>query len=262
MIAIKDPKVFARAILSPIIGHRKVKSWEIAIKKSSGWSSERTLKHEKQFQFKQLMNEIESDFVHDERFMQLATAFFSIERKTPTNESPTISVLDVGGGFGKYFYLFSKFFPNITWAWVVVETESQCQSIPAQLKNTPGVTFCSEIPNNRKFDIGLLSSVIEYVEKPFELLNHVSEICETIVLNRIPLTPFKEDIVAIQRPGIFETRGSYPLHMFSEETFINRLNDLGKMPLRWFVPQDSPVVRFHHFPEQGMVFIPKRNTSV
>jgi putative methyltransferase (TIGR04325 family) len=262
MIAIKNPKVFARAILSPIIGHRKAKSWDIAIRKSAGWSSERTLKHEKQFQFKELMYEIESDFVRDERFMQLAAAFFSIDRKTPTYDSSKISVLDVGGGFGKYFYLFSKFFPNITWAWVVVETESQCESIPAQLRSTPGVTFCSEIPTNRKLDIGLLSSVIEYVEKPFELLQHVSEICEAIVLNRIPLTSFKEDIVAIQRPGIFETRGSYPLHMFSEKIFIDRLTALGKISLRWFVPQDSPVVRFHHFPEQGMVYLPKRHTSV
>jgi hypothetical protein len=65
--------------------------------------------------------------------MQLAADFFTINRKTPTNESPTISVLDVGGGFGKYFYLFSKFFPDVTWTWVVVETESQCESIPEQL---------------------------------------------------------------------------------------------------------------------------------
>jgi putative methyltransferase (TIGR04325 family) len=257
-----EPKAIVRALLSPFIGHQKAKNWQEALKKSSGWSSEKTLKHDSQFQFNEWSNEIDSVFVLDERFMQIATAFMSIDPQPGSNGLRSISVLDIGGGFGKYFFLLRRFCPNVVWTWVVVETEAQCKSIPEELKSTYGISFRSDIPTDQNFDVGLLSGVIEYVEQPFELLELVSSICEAVILNRTPLTPFSKDIVAIQRPGFLNSRGSYPLHMFSEEVFIKKLEALGEISMRWFVPQDSPVIRFHHFPQQGLVFRSRRLSSV
>ena len=257
-----DIKVLIRALLSPFIGHRIAKDWNTAVKKSAGWSSAKTLEHERRFQYSELMNQITSDVVLDERFFQIAAAFLSTKKHEQYWETKKISVLDVGGGYGKYFFLFNKFFPNFSWQWTVVETASQCDAMPIELKSNPGIRFCSEIPRGEKFDIGLMSSVIEYVEKPFELLATVALQCEEIVLNRIPLSPFKKNYIAIQRPGFFESRGSYPLHLFSEKIFLDRLKEYGTVTLRWLVPQDSPVVRFKHFPEQGLVFQPRHSSSV
>jgi putative methyltransferase (TIGR04325 family) len=259
---ISDPKVIARAFLSPFIGHRIVKNWTLAIENSAGWDSEKTIKHEKKFQFDELVTELGSDSILDERFLQLAAAFFSVFTSRQLSSKNEVSVLDIGGGYGKYFYMFNKWFPNITFDWTVVETESQCDAMPDSMKASSQIKFCSSIPSSKIFDICLMSGVIEYVEKPFDLITTISEVSDSVILNRVALSPFKKNYCAIQRPGLFESRGSYPLHLFSEDYFLKKLQSLGEISLRWYVPQDSPVVRFHHFPQQGLVFQPRRHTSV
>ena len=112
------------------------------------------------------------------------------------------------------------------------------------------------------FDIALLSGVLQCVEKPFELLDKLMDLTEFFILNRLPLTRSGADRICIQRPGLLESSGSYPVHILSEEKLIKYFEARGEIFARWLVPQDISVVRFEKIVNQGLTFRPHRRGPI
>jgi putative methyltransferase (TIGR04325 family) len=104
-----------------------------------------------------------------------------------------------------------------------------------------------------KYDLVLCSSVLQYLEKPFEVLEDLVEKSEFLIINRIPLTDASDHFVALQRILTRKRRGSYPAHFFSEKKFLQQMSAYGSIPMRWAVTEDQPVVKWKIQTNQGLL---------
>ena len=255
---IQKVKIFIRGLLAPIIGFSLAKDWETAKLKTSGYEGAATLDS--------LASRIESlktleKLPSDERLVEITKAFRNSTKQN--NNSQPIRVLDIGGSFGEHFFHLQKLMPEYNFEWTVLETEGHCSIIPEFLTSIKELRFISEPPkSDQHFDIALLSSVIQYVNAPYELLTMALQNSNSVILNRLPLSPYAKDKVAIQRPGLLGSKGSYPVHIFSEALFTKWLEPIAEIRSRWMVPQDSAVIRFKYIENQGLLLKPRRQTSV
>ena len=255
-------KIGLRGILAPIIGFRVTKNWESAVSGSSGYQSPKTI------------SAIEgSDPVVDEqtsnrnflgnRYLQVASAILSGLNPEKLKSGTPIHVLDIGGGLGEYFYLLRNNLPNLKFEWLILETPALCELAKTKQIATPDVSWTeSLIDSSGAFDIVLLSSVIQYVEKPLELIEMAMQKAPLLIFNRLPLSTNPHNLVCIQRPGLLETKGSYPVHILSEKLFFSYLSARGRIMSRWLVPEDVAVVRFRKVMNQGLTFRPDTSAVV
>ncbi len=206
------------------------------------------------------LNQVFKSYV-GRRFQQVASAF--LEGIAAVKHQSMIRVLDIGGGLGEYFFLFEKMAPSLQFQWTVVETPPVCEIARKTLPSRANLNWVDSVDHaDGHFDITLMSSVIQYVEQPYELLNKGIEKSDFLILNRCPLTYSKGGFVCIQRPGFFESKGSYPVHMLSEAKLINYLRARGEILSRWMVPEDVAIVRFKKVVNQGLTFRPNRRTAI
>ena len=255
---IQKVKIFIRGLLAPVIGFSLAKDWETAKRRTSGYEGKATLKS---LSSRTAALETLADLPHDDRLNEIVKAIrgseLQIQSTTP------IRVLDIGGSFGEHFFHLQKLMPEYNFEWTVLETEGHCSIIPEFLTSIKGLRFISEPPkSDQHFDIALLSSVIQYVNAPYELLTMALQNSNSVILNRLPLSPYAKDKVAIQRPGLLGSKGSYPVHIFSEALFTKWLEPIAEIRSRWMVPQDSAVIRFKYIENQGLLLKPRRQTSV
>jgi putative methyltransferase (TIGR04325 family) len=255
---IQKVKIFIRGLLAPIIGFSLAKDWETAKHKTSGYEGKATLKS--------LSSRIEAlmtptDLPRDDRLSEIVKAIR--ESELQINSSIPIRVLDIGGSFGEHFFHLQNLMPEYSFEWTVLETEGHCSIIPEFLTSTQGLRFISKPPiGDQLFDLALLSSVIQYVDTPYELLSLACRIADLVIINRLPLSSNSDDRVAIQRPGIMGSKGSYPVHILSETVFIKYLEPIAEIRSRWMVPQDSAVIRFKYIENHGLLLKPRRHASV
>ncbi len=252
-------KIGLRGILAPIIGFRVAKNWESAVSGSSGYQSPQTI------------STIEgSDPVVDKwtadqnflgnRYLQVASAILSGLNFEKLKSDTPLRVLDIGGGLGEYFFLLSDNLPNLKFEWLILETPALCELAKLKHGESSGISWTNALnDSSQTFDIVLLSSVIQYVEKPCALIEMAMQKAPLLIFNRLPLSTNAGNLVCIQRPGLFESKGSYPVHILSEQLFMSYLSDCGHIMSRWHVPEDVAVVRFRKIMNQGLTFRP--NTS-
>jgi len=251
-------KIFIRGLLSPVLGFSLSKNWKTASSKSSGYESKSTLETLK-LRIEKIAH-LENP-KNDPRINVVLSHIKDLIAEIPTNKE--IQVLDIGGSFGEYFFYAVKAIDTHTFNWTVLETEGHCSIVPEFLKSASGLTFISEPPEETtQFDVALLSSVIQYVEDPFGLLKFACSRSNAVIVNRLPLSQHKADRVAVQRPGLLNSKGSYPVHIFSESVFLNRLKSFAEVAACWMVPQDSAVIRFKYVENQGMLLIPLSHKTV
>ena len=136
-----------------------------------------------------------------------------------------VRVLDFGGSLGSTYYQNKKFLDKIdTVSWSIVEQKSfvdlgKSRFEDEQLKFFYSVDECvkSEKPNTL-----LLSSVLQYIEKPYELLDDIlKNKFEYILIDRTPFNLKDRDKITLQiiPPDIYEA--SYPCWFFDKPYFIN-----------------------------------------
>lgn len=246
-------RIGLRGLLAPVIGFRVAKSWSDAVARSSGYQSNKTITSliiSDPIAFTKTSNPC---FIEN-RLQQIASAF--LEGVASGNKN-TIRVIDVGGGLGQYFFLLEKLAPSIQFEWVILETTALCELAKSVTPTKKNIRWISSLDDAQgTFDIALLSGVIQYVEKPFDLLDDLMKVVKFLILNRLPLTSSRNQKICIQRPGFFESKGSYPVRILSEDKVITYFEARGKILSRWLVPQDVAVVRFKKIISQGLTFRP------
>jgi putative methyltransferase (TIGR04325 family) len=248
-----------RGILAPIIGFRVAKSWADATSRSSGYQSPRTIDSLVGSDPVDEPNQVIESHVGS-RFQQVASAF--LEGVASVQNQSMIRVLDIGGGLGEYFSIFEKMVPSLQLQWTIVETPMVCELAKSTTPIRANLNWIDSLDlTEGHFDITLLSGVIQYVERPYELLNNVIKKADFLILNRCPLTRSQGGVVCIQRPGFFESKGSYPVHMLSETELISYLESRGEILSRWMVPEDVAIVRFRQTVHQGLTYRPNSHVQ-
>ena len=255
-------KIGLRGILAPFIGFRVAKNWESAVSGSSGYQSPQTMstiEGSDPVVDKQTINQ---NFLGN-RYLQVASAILSGLNPEKLKPGTTIRLLDIGGGLGEYFFLLQQNLPNLKFEWLILETPALCELAKSKHADSSGVSWTDALnDSSQTFDIVLLSSVIQYVEKPFELIETAMQKAPLLIFNRLPLSKNPHNSVCIQRPGFLETKGSYPVHILSEKLFLSYLSTRGHIMSRWLVPEDVAVVRFRKIMNQGLTFRPDTSTAV
>jgi len=98
-------KVWVRALLSRFTGFTKVKSWESAVRKSSGYESVNVVEPIVAAA-RELQSNSQKITIFNSRYQQIAAGMlFSISQERFGTGEP-IRVLDVGGSGADYFYQF------------------------------------------------------------------------------------------------------------------------------------------------------------
>ena len=249
-------KTLLRSVFSFVVGFTKVDSWETAERRSAGYESSDVLTPLMLGTMEMRVHLAHSNLVNT-RYQQVATAlFFSISENRIKDGKP-LRILDFGGGSGDYFYQFQKFIPNIEFDWTVVETPALAQAMQTKYGGeTEQIRWVHSLEmTDDKYDFVLCSSVLQYVERPFEILEAIVKKSEFVVINRIPLTKSSENFVALQRILTKKKRGSYPAHFFSESSFLKTLSTYGSIPMRWVVIEDQPVINWKAHKNQGLLLL-------
>ena len=249
-------------ILEPIIGFRVAKNWESAVAGSSGYQSPQTISTIEGSDPVVDKGTIKLSFLGN-RYLQVSSAILSGLNPEKMKLDSTIRVLDIGGGLGEYFFLLQSNLSNLKFEWLILETPALCQLATSKHANSLGVSWTDTLNDKHQtFDIVLLSSVIQYVEKPFELIEMAIQKAPLLIFNRMPLSKDPNNLVCIQRPGLLETKGSYPVHILSEHLVVSYLSARGNIMSRWQVPEDVAVVRFRRIVNQGLTFRPNTSAAV
>jgi putative methyltransferase (TIGR04325 family) len=176
----------------------------------------------------------------------------------------SISVLDFGGALGStYFqnYKFLQTLPNLRWS--VVEqahyvAAGQAHIQDEQLRFYRSIDECliENVPT-----VILLSSVLQYLEFPFDVLKTLSKVgANTMIIDRTPFSDSCEEKILVQKVPQSIYRASYPLWVFSRSEFFKKIEVDWQIVTSNLSPEGHirTASRFE-FSFQGMLFEVKKN---
>lgn len=135
-----------------------------------------------------------------------------------------LKVLDFGGSLGSTYYQNKKFLDKLDdVSWSIVEQKHFVEVGKKEFENER-VKFYDDVGEcvkNEQPNVLVLSGVLQYIEKPYELLDEILEYnFEFILIDRMPFSKNNEKIkLQIVPPSIYEA--SYPCRFFDEAQFIN-----------------------------------------
>jgi len=138
-----------------------------------------------------------------------------------------LNVLDFGGALGSSYFQNRKFLqalPEVCWnvveqAHYVEAGRAQVQDEQLRFYKTIGECLIENKPN-----VVLLSSVLQYLESPFELLIELSMVgAECLIVDRTPFLVNGKDKLVIQKVPSAIYAASYPMWIFSLPELKQRL---------------------------------------
>jgi putative methyltransferase (TIGR04325 family) len=228
--SIKDslPPLLLRLMTGLFYGwHGNFSSWKEAREKSSGYDSEVIVGKVKisALKVKNGLAAYERDSVIFEN-IEYSFPLLSGLLWVAAQNNGKMNVLDFGGSLGSSYFQNKLFLDTLTKVnWCIVE---QPDFVKAGIESfeDENLHFFSSIEeciHSYDIDVVLLSSVLQYMEKPFVLLDRI--ISTGISFMIIDRTPFvgSPDRITVQKvhPKIY--RGSYPCWFFNEEKFVARI---------------------------------------
>jgi putative methyltransferase (TIGR04325 family) len=156
-------------------------------------------------------------------------------------EGGRLSVLDFGGSLGSSYFQNRKFLealPSVRWS--VVEqahfVEAGRQHIQDErLVFYPTIGECVAV---EKPNVVLLSSVLQYLEDPYAVLDElVRSGAEIILVDRTSFHDGENDFLAVQKVGEAIYPASYPLWIFSKNNFMNHSSEFFDLVTEWLSPE-------------------------
>ena len=143
-----------------------------------------------------------------------------------TKQNGILHVTDFGGSLGSFFYQHRKLFTALNdLKWGVVEQSHFVKYGRQELKELDFYYSVEESLQNQKPQVLFLSSVLQYLDKPFEVLKQLIGLnFEYIIIDRTAFTSNDNHELSVQRvdPKIYSA--SYPAWFFNEEKFLNIFN--------------------------------------
>ena len=147
-----------------------------------------------------------------------------------------LNVLDFGGSLGSTYFQNRFFLESLSGVnWCIVEqsrfVDSGIESFAD--KRLHFFYTIEECLKSYKIDTVLLSSVLQYIEEPYRLLDQIKSYGINFLI--IDRTPFinADDRITVQKVNPEIYRGSYPCWFFNEEKFISSLSSEYKLVLKF-----------------------------
>lgn len=164
-------------------------------------------------------------FYHEEYNWNLVNALLKIALEN-NNE---LCVLDFGGALGSTYFQNRKQFSNLKLKWCVVE-QANFAGLGAEKFQTEELRFYKDIDScvkENNVSVILLSSVLQYLEKPYELLERLKKLkTGYLIIDRMPvLKEGSVDRLAIQRVPACIYKASYPLRLMAEKNLLSNIGE-------------------------------------
>lgn len=138
-----------------------------------------------------------------------------------------LRVLDIGGSLGSTYWQHRALIPPTDIAWTVVEQPAFVTAGRALCGDT--IDFAESIDDldrDEPWDIALFSSVLQYLDDPWTLLQRVQTLgVGHIVIDRTPFHNGTEDIATIQHVPAHIYPASYPAWILSHGKLRTELDD-------------------------------------
>lgn len=203
-------------------------NWEVAKKLSSGYDSDIILDKVKESMLK--VKNGKAAFARD------SVLFDSIQYSFPVlagllrasiSRNGELNVLDFGGSLGTSYYQCRKFLEGINkLKWNIIE-QPKFVSCGRKLFENEELKFYNSIEEcfqNEKPQTIILSSVIQYIEKPFLLLEEIMKYnFEYVIFDRTAFLRHGPDRLAIQKVPKRIHGGSFPIWFFNYDNFLSKL---------------------------------------
>ncbi|WP_271617362.1 methyltransferase, TIGR04325 family [Bradyrhizobium sp. CCBAU 51745] len=203
-----------------------------------GYDSEAAAKAA-QVQLRQMM-EASPPTEIDGRFQQVHSALCVVRDHLKAGR---LSVLDIGGGAGNYFFRIQSLLAAEALDWSIVETSSlvaACSGLGAPFR------YFDSIPARGSFDVALISGTLQYLAEPFEALRAAAKVSGWILLTRVPIRHGPTQFM-VQTVPEHIYRGSMPIQVFCSDELSKALESIGSIELTWSVSLDDPA-----FPGMGV----------
>ena len=201
--------------------------WEDALKDSVGYDSDIILEKVKNslLQVKEGKAIYERDSVLFDK-IEYSFPVLAVLLKIALENDGKLSVLDFGGSLGSSYYQCRDFLSDIKeLRWSIVEQPNfvKCGKqyfANEQLRFYEDIQTCLK---HEKPDVILLSSVIQYLEKPYEFLCEIIQSgFRYITVDRTAFTlSDNKDIITVQKVPREIYEASYPAWFFNENKFLS-----------------------------------------
>jgi putative methyltransferase (TIGR04325 family) len=159
------------------------------------------------------------------------------------NNRGVLNVLDFGGSLGSTYFQNRFFLQQLkSVQWNIVEQRSHVEVGKAhfesdELRFYRNIDECAAEANP---GVILLSSVMQYLESPFEAVDALSRSSSKhMIIDRTALWDGARDLICVQHVPSSIYKASYPSWIFSRERFWRRLEDLGWNTLAMFTNSDK-----------------------
>jgi len=217
-------------------------TWQEAKNDSTGYDTDRILQTVKNSVLKVKNGEAvyeRDSVIFDEiqySWQMLTGLMFASAKQGP------IKVLDFGGSLGSTYYQNKKFldeFNDVSWS--IVEQKNFVDIGKKDFENSRLKFFdtVDECIKQEHPHILILSSVLQYIERPYELLSIIlKNDFEVILIDRTAFSKTKEKIrLQVVAPSIYEA--SYPSWFFDELKFINYFESKNYNVVESFITEDG-----------------------
>lgn len=207
------------------------KNWDEAKKRCSGYDDATILEKVKTSVLK--VKNGEAVYERD------SVIFNKIEYSTPiletlqliTNENNgKLNVIDFGGSLGSSYFQYKPLLKNLKKLnWNVVEQPhfSKCGNDYIQENGLRFFNTIEEALNYSDNSVLLLSSVLQYLEKPYEFINSVLGMnFKYIILDRTAFIEGEKDRITIQIVPEEIYKASYPAWFFNEQKLIDSFSSI------------------------------------
>ena len=134
-----------------------------------------------------------------------------------------LSVLDFGGSLGSSYFQCRAFLPNLDkLEWSVVEQKDHVECGKREFEDDILAFYYNveECIKTRNPNVILFSSVLQYLEKPYDALSSIlNHRINNVIIDRSPFQRGKKDIITVQKvpPKIYDV--CYPSWIFSYSKF-------------------------------------------
>lgn len=160
-----------------------------------------------------------------------------------------LSVLDFGGSLGSSYFLNKIFLNDFDVEWSVIEQPHFVDFGKKEISNNvlKFYTDINECYLERKPNCLLLSSVIQYLEEPYQWLEtFVNLEVDFILLDRMPFSKIQNEIIQVQNVPSSIYKASYPVHILREEKVVNLMKEAGYELFERFSPDVGIETKFFY----------------